>query len=259
MLFLKNVPTFFSALLIFFSLSVACVEKDIDPSDPAAAFVRAREPYDDEMYEIAIQRLGEFKSQFPYSKHTPDAELMIADSHFQLSRYAEAASAYEQFVKLHPRHEKAAFAQYRVGESYWAEAPDDIDREQDYTLKSIAEWEKLVSGYPDSKESSQAKELLNKGRRRVAEHSDFIARFYCKQEIYHACAYRYLQLIEQYPQFVDLAKGAYTRSANAFEKLSEGKSKESESDANLYYKSMSSAELKQKAEEMRAKGAKLTL
>lgn len=259
MLFFKNLPLIFLQCLIFLSLSGACVEKEIDPSDPAAAFARAREPYDDEMYEIAIQRLGEFKSQFPYSKHTPDAELMIADSNFQLNRYAEAASAYEQFVKLHPRHEKASYAQFRVGESYWAEAPDDIDREQDYTLKAIAEWDKLLSSYPDSKESARAKELLNKGQRRVAEHSDFIARFYCKQEIYHACAYRYLQLIEQYPQFTDLAKKAYSKAAVAFDALSQGKSKESESDANLYYRSMSSAELKQKAEELRGKASQLAL
>jgi outer membrane protein assembly factor BamD len=259
MLFRKKIFSVYVLLYVFMSLTSACVEKSVDPTDPAAAFARAREPYDDEMYEIAIQRLGEFKSRYPYSKHAPEAEILIANSQYAMSRYAEAASSYEQFVKLHPRHEQAAFAQFRVGESYWAEAPDDIDREQDYTLKAIAEWEKLVTSYPQSEESKKAKNLLDKGRRRVAEHSEFIAKFYCKQEIYHACAYRYLQLTEQYPQFSDLVKKAYTQAAKAFAQLADGKSKDEQSESNIYYKSLSSQQLRDKAEEFRGKAAAIQL
>lgn len=242
-------------LIISALFSVACVEKDVDPSDPAAAFAKARESYDDEMYEIAITKLGEFKSRFPYSKHAPEAELMVANSHYQLGHYSEAASAYELFSKLHPKHEQADFAQFRVGESYWAEAPDSIDREQDYTLKAIAEWEKLIANYPKSANSQKAQELLLQGRRRVAEHSNFIAKFYCKQEIYHACAYRYLELIDQYPQFKDLTKVAYEKASMAFEEMSKLKSKDEQSDANIYFKSMSASDLKRKSEELKGKAA----
>ncbi len=255
----KKICNILQLLIISALFSAACVEKEVDPNDPAAAFARARESYDDEMYEIAIQKLGEFKSRFPYSKHAPDAELMVADAHYQLGHFSEAASAYEQFVRLHPRHEKADFAQFRVGESYWAEAPDSIDREQDYTIKAIAEWEKLVKNYPQSTQLSKAQELLQQGRRRVAEHSEFIAKFYCKQEIYHACAYRYLQLAEQYPQFKDLTKTAYSKAALAFEEMSKTKSKDEQSDANIYFKSMSSSELKQKSDELKKKADSISL
>lgn len=258
MLFWKKLSNLLQLLAIFCALQTACTEKDIDPSDPAASFARAREPYDDEMYEIAIQRLGEFKSRFPYSKHAPEAELMIADSHYKMSQFAEAAAAYEQFVKLHPRHAKADYAQFRVGESYWAEAPDDIDREQEYTLKAIVEWEKLIASYPDSNSRAQAEELLKQGRRRVADHYEFIARFYCKQEIYHACAYRYLELAEKYPQFKDLQKIAYSKASLAFEEMSKEKSKDEQSDANIYFKSMSSAQLKQKAEELKTQAGSIS-
>src|SRR6476469_5787081 len=113
----KKICNILQLLIISALLSTACVEKDVDPNDPAAAFAKARESYDDEMYEISIQRLGEFKSRFPYSKHAPEAELMVANAHYQLGHFSEAASAYEQFAKLHPRHEQADYAQFRVGES----------------------------------------------------------------------------------------------------------------------------------------------
>ncbi len=257
MQFRKIFPNLLIPLVIFFELAAGCADKAVDPSDPTANFAQARAPYDDELYEQAITKLGEFKSRFPYSKNAPDAELMIADSHFKLAQYPEAAAAYEQFVKLHPRHEKADFAQYRIGESYWAEAPDDIDREQEYTLKAIAEWQKLLDTYPQSPNRAKAEELLNTGRRRVADHSEFIARFYCKQGIYHACAYRYVELAEQYPQFKDLQKKAFTQASIAFAQLAKGKSKDEQSDANIYYKSMSSAQLQQKSEDMKRLAEKI--
>jgi outer membrane protein assembly factor BamD len=246
-------------LVIFLGAPLACVDKAVDPSDPAASFANARAPYDDEMYEVAITRLGEFKSRFPYSKNAPDAELMIANSHYKLGQYPEAAAAYEQFVKLHPRHAEADMAQYRIGESYWAEAPEEIDREQEYTIKAINEWEKLVVSYPASTYKNKADDFLKTGKRRVADHSEFIARFYCKREIYHACAYRYIELAEKFPQFKDLQKLAFAEAGRAFGELAKGKSKDEQSDTNIYYKSMSSAQLQQKSEEMKRLSAAITL
>jgi len=246
-------------LVIFLGPQLACVDKATDPADPAANFTAARAPYDDEMYEVAITKLGEFKSRFPYSKNAPDAELMIANSHFNLGQFPEAAAAYEQFVKLHPRHPEADMAQYRIGESYWSEAPEEIDREQEYTIKAIDEWEKLVASYPNSTYKNKADEFLKTGKRRVADHSEFIARFYCKQEIYHACAYRYIELAEQFPQFKDLQKLAFAEAGRAFGELAKGKAKDEQSDKNIYYKSMSSAQLQQKSDEMKRLSAAIAL
>lgn len=259
MRFSEKLSNLLKVLLILSAANFACVEKPIDPADPSQNFAYARAPYDDEMYEVAITRLGEFKSRFPYSKNASDAEIMIANSHFKLSQFPEAAAAYEQFVKLHPRHPEADLAQYRIGESYWSEAPEEIDREQEFTLKAVDEWEKLVANYPDSKYRADADKFLNTGKRRVADHSEFIARFYCKQEIYHACAYRYIELAEQYPQFKDLQKIAFAEAGRAFSELAKGKSKDEQSDTNLYFKSMSSAQLQQKSEELLKLSAQISL
>ncbi len=257
MLCVKNNIKWLVSLLILFSLLAGCVEKDVDPSDPSAAFARARESYDNEMFEVAIQKLGEFKSRFPYSKHAPDAELLIADSHYQLGQFAEAAAAYELFVKLHPRHEKADFAQFRIGESYWAEAPEEIDREQDFTQRAIAEWDKLLKNYPNGQYNSKALNLLEKGQRRVAEHANFIAKFYCKKAIYHACAYRYLELAEQYAQFQDLASNAYLKASTAFEMMSKTKPGAEPNDSNIYFKSMNPDQLREKANQLRLKAEQI--
>jgi outer membrane protein assembly factor BamD len=229
----------------------ACAEKEFDPNDPEKSYGIAKEPYDDESYEIALTRLGEFKSRFPYSKYAAEAELLIANAHYELDQFTEAAIAYEQFVKLHPKHPKIDFALFRIGESYWQDAPEEIDREQDYTLKAIAEWEKLIARMPDSPYAKQAKDLVSQGKRRVAESIAFVIRFYCKQEVWHACAYRAIQLADEYAEFQDLRVEALEKAVGALEKVADAKVAAPESDKNLYFKTMTADEIRARAENFR--------
>ena len=221
----------------------SCEEKEFT-KDPAESYKIAKEPYDDEDWEIAIQRLGEFKSRFPYSQYAREAELLIANAHYELEGFEEAAAAYGQFVKLHPKHSQVQFALFRVGESYWALSPEEIDREQEFTLKAIEEWEKLVLRHPDSEYAQRARDLINAGRQRIAESYEFISDFYCKQEIYHACAYRFIKLAREYPQFVKLKYKSLTKAAAALEIVADQKSQDPKSDKNIYFNTMSEQQIR---------------
>jgi outer membrane protein assembly factor BamD len=239
-------------LILFFSTFFwGCEEQELDPNNPEKSYGIAKEPYDEENYEIAVQKLGEFKSRFPYSKYAAEAELLIANAQFELGHYTEAALAYEQFVKLHPKHPKADYASFRVGESYWEDAPDDIDREQDYTLKAIKEWEKLIDKMPDSPYAKQAKELVAKGKRRVADSIMFVVRFYCKMEVYHACAYRAIQLADEYAEFSDLRVESLEYAISSLEKVADAKAADEKSDKNLYFKTMTAEQIRARADNFR--------
>ncbi len=240
--------------LFTFFLAIAftsCSEKELDPNDAKKSFSIAKEPYDDERYEDAIRRLGEFKSRFPYSQLTPEAELLIADSQFRMDRFQESAATYETFVKLHPRHAKVDFALFRIGESYWSDAPEAVSREQEYTEKAIIQWKDLVEKHPKSEYVAQARELIEKGTRRLAESVHFISRFYCKMEVWHACAFRSISLLEKYPQYKDLSSEALRNAAAALDVLAELKEKDPASDKNLFHRSMTAAQLREKAANFR--------
>lgn len=249
---LMRTLTCFSFWAILAVVSVSCTEKEFDPNDPAKSFAIAREPYDDRNWEIALQKLGEFKSRFPYSKFATTAELFMANAHFELEQFEEAAVAYSQFVKLHPKNEDVDFAMFRVGESYWVEAPQDVDREQEYTIKAIEEWQKLIARIPESPYSKKAQDLIEKGHRRIAGSYQFIADFYCKQEIWFACAFRNEVLIEKYPQYKDMHDKARQQAAKAFEKLAALKREDPESDKNIYFKTMSAEQLDARAKQLRS-------
>lgn len=232
-------------------LFLACAEKEFDPNDPEKSYGIAKEPYDDGSYEIAVTKLGEFKSRFPYSKYAVEAELLLANAQFELGHYTEAAVAYEQFVKLHPKHAKIDYALFRVGESYWEDAPPEIDREQEFTGKAIKEWEKLTEKMPDSPYAKKAQELIKQGKRRLAESIAFIYLFYCRQDIFPACAYRAVQLADEYPEFPDLRIEALEHAISSLDRVAKAKEAEPTSDKNLYFKTMTAPEIRARADSFR--------
>lgn len=254
---LAKVKPLFFIVLSSLALLGGCVEKDFDPSDPGDSFAAAREPYDDGLYDIALQKLGAFKSRFPYSKHAPMAELLMANAQYELGRYQEAALTYSQFARLHPRHEKADFALFRVGQSYWIDAPEAVDREQDLTYRAIEEWKTLINRYPESEYTEKAKKFVKQGERRIAESYNFIVNFYCKQEIYHACAYKALELMEDYPEFDDLRLNALRKASLSFTKMADTKRESPDSDKNIFFSRMNAAQLSEKAQTFRNLAKKL--
>jgi outer membrane protein assembly factor BamD len=251
---LQNMSKYLKSLIYMLLggiLLFACTEKEFNPDDPAGSFAIAREPYDDGNYEIALSKLGEFKTRFPYSQFAANAELLIANSHFELGQYDEAAITYEQFVKLHPKHDQIDFAMFRIGECYWSEAPEQVDRDQDLTVKALDAWQRLMDQRPQSEYSKKAKEFLDEGRLRIAKSLEFIVKFYCKQEIYHACATRALELAEKYPQMKEMRNEALKLAADSLEQVARQKETNSESDKNLYLNNLSAAEIRAKADAAR--------
>ena len=246
----------FSPVISFFLLLIiVCCESDNPtPQNARDAFIAARTEYDNENYDLSLTSLAEFKTQFPYSQYAIDAELMLANANFFLERYAEAAAAYEQFISLHPKHSKAAYAQFQVGQSYWEQAPEAIDREQDITRHALDAWATLVEMYPSSNWAKQARELILEGEERIAKNEAIAAQYYCEQGIWHACAYRSLYVVENFARFQTVASPAAEQAAEAFEKLAnlrETIEDSKELDKNLFFKNMTANQLRDKSIQMK--------
>jgi outer membrane protein assembly factor BamD len=239
-------------LVIFFGSFYGCVDDDYDKNDASESFLRARQDYDDGNHAMAIQSLGEFKARFPYSKLSTVAELMIADSHFQLDQFEEAAVSYKQFAKLHPKHEEVEFALYRVGLCYWNASPEDIDRDQGYTEIAVREWRYLIDRAPNNEYSMKARKLMQQGKLRIARNLEFVAKFYCKLEKWAACAYRSLMVANEYPEFKDMKKKSLNSAANALTILAKQKREKPDADDNTYFNLMSADDIKKEADRVRA-------
>jgi len=244
-------------ILGFSMLFEGCTDTKGDPNDPQAAYLAAKVPYDDGNYEIALTKFKEFTARFPYSNLTATAELQIADSHYRLEQFPEASAVYSEFMKLHPKHEEVHFAKFRMGLCQWNLAPESIDRDQEFTERAVTEFKELIKDYPSSPYIAEAKVNVGKGERRLAEALAFTGAFYCKQEIWHACAQRSMELVDEWPEYKDLVKAASLRVADSFDHLADLKDKALESDKNQFFKNMTSADMRKKARFFQASSEKI--
>ena len=135
----------------------------------------------------ASKYFGFIKTRFPYSKYAVLAELRLADAEFGAESYLEAIDSYRLFIKFHPTHEMVAngYATYRIGEGYYKQLsgdfwmfPPSFEKDQSSTEDAANELKSFLDKYPDSKYRNDAKDILKKVGKRLADHEWYVAKYY---------------------------------------------------------------------------------
>lgn len=171
-----------------------------------ALFDEAMEDFDDEDCVDAEKTFQEVQRQFPYSRYAVLAELRIADCDFVQGNHAEAAVAYQQFIKAHPTHEDAHYAAFRKGLSYyemipgdWIITPPPHERDQAATRDARATFITFLRTYPRSELVERAKELLAEVEDALVRHEMYVAEFYLGRDQKNAAAVRLEVIPEKFP------------------------------------------------------------
>jgi len=171
--------------------------------DPDVLYKQGLVSFNKKEYKDALEKFEQLKSNFPDSPpYTIWAELKIADSHFFMKEYVEAAAGYEEFRKIHPTYEELPYVQFQIGMSYFNQVTTS-DRDQTFTQKALASFEYLVANYPPNLFAEKAKDKIGVCKRYLGEHEFYIAEFYYRQEKYQAAATRFEQLLEKFPKWLD--------------------------------------------------------
>lgn len=155
----------------------------------------------------ASKYFGFIKSRFPYSKYAVLAELRLADAEFGAEQYLEAIDSYRLFIKFHPTHEMVAngYASYRIGEAYYKQLPGDFwmfppsyEKDQSSTEDAGNELKAFLDKYPDSPYRDQAKKILVRLGKRLADHEWYVARYYWDRGKPMGTVLRLRRLLERY-------------------------------------------------------------
>ncbi len=154
-------------------------------------------------YQKAIDTFKNLKDWYPFSTLAAVADLKIADAYFQMEDYENAASAYEDFERLHPQNKSVPYAIYREGLCYYYRL-DTIDRDQTPARKAIEAFSRLVNRYPDCEYSKKAAEYIVKCRKSLAGHELYVGKFYYKMGHYKAALHRLNRVISDYPDVGEL-------------------------------------------------------
>jgi outer membrane protein assembly factor BamD len=90
----------------------------------------------------------------------------------------------------------APFAQYRLGMSYYHQMNTN-DRDPGPMEKALAAFQKVVTQYPESLYTDEAREKIGKLKDRQAEHHFYVGNFYYKNSAYPAAISRFKKVLDQ--------------------------------------------------------------
>jgi outer membrane protein assembly factor BamD len=155
-------------------------------------------------WSVARQYFKRIVDGFPQSQFGPAARLALADSHFGEGGTANqilAISEYRDFVTLYPSHPKSDYAQFRIGEAYFAQK-NSPDRDQTSTYHALAEYEHLLEAYPSSSFVEEARGRISTCRQ-ILGRSEFLAGYFYQRtrHAYRSAISRYEGILNDYPDY----------------------------------------------------------
>lgn len=187
-----------TALLLLLTLLPGCASIPIE-TQPAAIYKEGEGLYESKRYDDAIAQYKKVRDAYASTELSSNAELRIADAYFESERYIEASSEYAQFRKLHPTHEKAPYALYRMGLCNFNQIAG-IDRDQTPQKNSVVYFEEFLNKYPKSEHAKDVTEKLEAVRTQQLQYEQYVASFYYRTDKYEAAIKRLENALTTFPK-----------------------------------------------------------
>jgi outer membrane protein assembly factor BamD len=184
------------------ALSVSCSKdsKKGRPFNAEEAFGEANKEYDKGFYTEARRQFEEVKRQDITGEYTPLAQLRIADSYLKSDEPALAIAAYQEFLDDYHRHKYAAYAQYKVGMTYFG-LVQGPERGYGSALLALDAFLTLNEQYPRNPYRTEVEYRIQRCRDVIAGHEFLVADFYFRREAYYGTVERLTELLKDFPDY----------------------------------------------------------
>jgi len=184
-------PVLLGSLLLL-AFGCATVQDEIDPSLQADLKESLSKAPTDELSK----------------SYDPLSLLQRAETFYDGKNFVEAAAEYEYFLNLHPLHRWAAYAQYKLGLSYFYQI-QTVDRDIEPVLKALTAFQKLLDLYPDSPFQEATLKKVRLCKDWLAEREFYIGHLYYKKSAYPAAIMRFQEVVQDYPESAIVDKAMY--------------------------------------------------
>lgn len=172
-------------------------------------YTEASSELHDGNYEKAIKYYETLEARYPYGRYAQQAQLEVAYAYYKDQEPASAVTAADRFIKLHPDHPYVDYAYYLKG---LANFPQDqgflsflsdqnpSDRDPKAALESFDAFKQLVTRFPDSKYTPDARARMTFLMNALASHEVHVSEYYLQRGAYVAAANRAEYVLSHYPQ-----------------------------------------------------------
>jgi len=197
---------------------------------PDVLFKEGEQSFKKGNYEDAIAQWKKVKESYQSPELSARAEINIADAYFLNKDYIEAAAAYEDFRKLHPKHERAGYALYRQALSHYNQI-HGIDTDQTPVKNALITFQSYLLQYPAGEHTAEVNEKIRDCRDKQLQYEIYVGRFYLKTGKATAAIGRFEAALKAYPElprceevlyYLGLAcqdAGQQTKAREVFERL----------------------------------------
>lgn len=181
---------------------------------PEVVYKRADALMSQSDFREAAEQFAIVDRDHPYSPYARRAIVMGAYAHYKAGYYAEAISAANRYVTLHPGTEETALAYHIIASSRFEQITDE-SRDQTKTKEALKALETLVRRYPDSRYTEEARNRIKICHDILAASEMNVGRYYLERHNYLAAINRFRVVIEDY-QTTAHVEEALMRTAEAY-------------------------------------------
>jgi len=154
-------------------------------------------------FDVARLTLQTLINTYPDSEFVARAKLAMGDSWYAeggTAALAQAEQEYNDFETFFPNMPEAAEAQLKIANIHYQQM-EKADRDYTHAMRAQDEYRKMILQYPDSKLVPEAKQRLLEVQEVLGEREFEIGRFYYMRESYPASIARLKSLVERYPLY----------------------------------------------------------
>jgi len=179
-------------------------------------FDKAMDAMKHNRFDVARLQLQTLINTYPDSEFVARAKLAVGDSWYAeggTAALAQAEQEYTDFKTFFPNMPEAAEAQLKVANIHYQQM-EKADRDYTHAKRAEEELRSLILEYPDSKLIPQAKQRLLEVQEVLGEREFEIGRFYYLRESYPASIARLQSLVEKYPLYSKADEALYLLGQN---------------------------------------------
>ena len=167
-------------------------------------------------FDVARLTLQTLINTYPDSEFIARAKLAVGDSWYAeggTAALAQAEQEYADFITFFPNMPEAAEAQLKIANIHFQQM-EKADRDYTHAARAEDEYRKVILQFPDSKLAPEAKQKLLEVQEVLGEREFEIGRFYYLRESYPASIARLQSLVQKYPLYSRVDEALYLLGQN---------------------------------------------
>lgn len=186
-------------------------KEDADPSKNMSAaelYQLAKSDLDDGSYLSAVKQYETLQSRYPYGKYAEQSMMEMAYAYYRENEPESAISTADRFIKQFPNSTHVDYAYYVKGLATFngeisvlnsISAQDPAERDPQAAHDSFNAFNELITRFPNSKYTADAKLRMVYLVNTLARHELHIASYYLRRGAYIAAVNRAQGIIKTYP------------------------------------------------------------